>query len=652
MVTESSRPWKKLIWAAVLILFVGGALLRIQMLGYAPFRSDTMEFYKLALRNQNIIELWKNPPWVNQIPLNETFALLLVKAGLPPTPFIVCLPFALMGILALFFVWRFSRRWFGAGAALLTLLLAVFNPYQLYFSRTAYHYSGAVCWSAALFLAFWSIKETLQRNEAPTKKQLGLWFLAAVAACHMHMSVWVVAGLQGVLLLILGFKLKGEERARFFVSFPIGTVMFGILMLRWIIRAVKAVLLVSGEHGTGQLGASAGPEFLRLLPAYFAGENIFAIALLLIFIALAVLALFRSSDELRRFRSLAWICALHIAVLMLYVGLVGGGVAKIAYFSAVWPHFILLIGIGSYLGIRALPGRVLRIGIFVLLAGGYIALTALPDRAIIHLEGKPTPYYKINDWVLHNLPVGTPVLTDRWFEPWNELAVHNPGGINYTFTVPDEPVETYRQLNWPATVEQFFEKYPDAAFLELCPGRYEAQLGPWTFPQRYFARVASVTNDAAMVMRRFKVFPAEDYSAVNTNRVVVRIFYNTTEDLISAARRQGRDVLRLYGEGWGYAKPGWQQGRFEDYRILKQSASIDIYNLKDIALNGSLEISAATAERPKTISVNGVTTGFASGRIRTWTVPLVLQAGKNTIPFASPSADPLFVLDIKWSKSE
>lgn len=652
MKTDFSNVYKKREMLAVLFLIILAVAFRFWLLGSAPFRSDTMEFYKLALRNQNIIELWKNPPWVNQIPLNETLSLLLVKAGLPPTPFVVCLPFALMGILALFFVLRFACRWFGTGAALLTLLLAAFNPYQIYFSREAYHYSGAICWSAALFLAFWSIKETMQRNETPTKKQLGLWFLAAVAACHMHMSVWVVAGLQGLLMLIPGFKLKGEERSRFFVPFSVGAVIFGALMLRWIIRAVKALLIVSGEHGTGQLGASAGSEFLRLLPAYFAGENIFAVALLLVFFALAVLALFRSSNELRRFRSLTWICILHIAVLMLYVGLVGGGVAKITYFSAIWPHFILLMGIGSYLGVQTLTLKPWRMGLVVLLAGGYIALTASPDWAIVHLEGKPTPFYKINDWVLHNLPAGTPVLADRWFEPWNELAVHNRGGINYTFTVPDEPVDTYRQLNWPATVEQFFDKYPDAAFLELCRGRYEEKLGPWTFPQRYFARVASVTNDAGMILRRTKVIPGDDFSAVNTNRVVVRIFYNTAEDLIAAARRQGGDVLRLYGEGWGYAKPGWQQGHFEDYRTFNQSASINLYNLKEAPLNGVLEISAATADKPKTVSVNGVNTVFASGRIRTWTIPLTLQPMENKIPITSPSSDPLFVLDIRWKSAQ
>ena len=646
MKIDFSKRWNRCGLFAVCVLLLLAVVSRFWMLGASPFRSDTMEFYKLALGDRSIVELWKNPPWMNQIPLNETLSLLMVKMGLPATPFVVRLPFALMGLLAVFFVWQFARRWFGAGAALLVLLLAVFNPYQLYFSRTAYHYSGAVCWSAALFLTFWSIRDALLRREAPSIKGLLLWFFCAVLACHMHMSVWVVVGLQGLLLLIAGFKLRGSHRTRFFVQFVSGGLLLGGVMSRWIIRAISMSV-----NGTEQLGASAGPEFLRLLPAYFAGENVWALALLVLFMALTALALFHSSEQVSRLRTLTWICALHIAVLMLYVGLAGGGIAKIAYFSAVWPHFILLMGVGAFFGARALSLQFLRIGLFIVLAGGYFALTAWPDLAIVHLAGKPTPFYKINDWVQDNLPPGTPILTDRWFEPWNELAVHNPGGLNYTFTVPDEPIENYRQLNWPATVEQFFEKNPGAAFLELCPGRYEDKLGPWTFPQHYFAHVTSITNDAAMVLRRMKIFPTDDFSAANTNRVVTRIFYNTPEDLVAAARRSGRDVLRLYGEGWGYAKPGWQQGRFEDFRLLNQTASLDLYNLKGVAARGTLEISAAAAQHPKTVSVNGVGTVFAPGRIRTWAVPLTLHPGKNVVPFSSPSDEPLFVLDIRWKPS-
>jgi hypothetical protein len=643
---RSDKKPVELVWLA--LIFIVALVLRFWMLGYSPFRSDTMNFYQAALREQSIPELWENPPWMNQIPLCETLCLLPIKGGLPATPFMVRWPFALMGIVTIFFVWRFARRWFGAGAALFVLVLAGLNPYQIYFSRMSYYYAGVLCSSAVLFVAFWSLRETLQKQENPTVWRWASWFLAAAVACHMHMSVWGIAGLQGVLLLLCGWRLKGVERSRFLLRFLTGAILLSALMLRWVIRAVQEIFKVTAEGGTGHYGASARSEFARLFPAYFTGESLMGVAWLLLFVALTAVALFRTSEELRRFRTLAWIGALHFAVMMLYVGAVGGGVAKIAYFSAIWPHFILLMGIGAYRGVQIVKIRSLRLGLVVLLAGGYAALTVVPAWAIVHLEGKPTPFYKINDWVSQNLPPGTPILTDRWFEPWNELAVHNPGDINYTFTVPDEPLETYRQLNWPATAERFFENHPDAAFLELCPDRYEKQLGLWTFPQRHFAHVVAITNDAAMTLRRWKVFPQDDFATARTNRVVVHLYYNTPEDLLAAARRENRAVLRLYGEGWGYAKPGWQQGYFEDYRTFTRAASIDLYNLKETPLSGTLELSAAAAAQPKSVALHGNTTVFAPGRLRGWSVPLTLQPGRNTLSFSSPSTDPLFVLDLRW----
>jgi hypothetical protein len=624
---------------------------RFWILGGAAFRADEMDFYKYALTNVDIVNFWKNPPWLDQIPLNKTLSLLLVKAGLPATPFVTRLPFALFGLLTLLIVWRFARRRFGSGAALFVLMLAVFNPYALYHAREAYHYSGSICFSAALFSVFWEIKERLQKKEQPGVKLWVLWFVTAVLACHMHMCVWIVTSLQALLLLIFGlhvFSKNKEKRRRFLIPFFTGCILLGLVMSRWIYRAVQAVITQSTE-GNYLVGSDAGEEFLRLLPAYFAGENIFAIIFLLIFIGLTLRALFGGSGFTRRLRSLAWICALHIAVVMLYVAIVGRGVAKITYFSGVWAQFILLMGAGAYCGVRALQrkNRFSRTALLALLSGGYILLTAVPDWAIIRLEGKPTPYYKINNWVLKNLPEGTPVLTDRWWEPWNELDLHNPEKIPYAFTVPDEPFEIYQQGDWRSTAEQFFEKFPESAFLELNRGKYEKELGPWNFPQSYFARVATIINEPALVLHLWNVL---DFADAYTNRVITRIYYNTPEDLVASAREKGCDVLRLYGAGWGYMKPGYELGTYVDCRILTQAASIDIYNLKGVVLDGALEIIAVVAE-PKVFSVNGEPITFPAQKMLTVTITQTLQPGKNTISFTSMSDMPLFVFDIRWKNS-
>ncbi|MCU0857118.1 MAG: glycosyltransferase family 39 protein [Pontiellaceae bacterium] len=635
---------------ALLLIFTAVVMSRFLMLGHASFGTDSMEFYKTARVGRSVLELWRNPPWLNQIPLNEIVSLLMVKLGLPATPFVVRLPFAVMGVLSVCFIWQFARRWFGAGAALLALLLACLNPYAVYHARQAYYYAGSICFSAALFSLFWLIKEQLRKKEQPGYRLWAGWLVIAALTCHMHMGTWPVVALQALLIFIFGliaFAKEREDRLKFLTAFFAGNLLLGAVMSRWIYRAVQMVIIntVGGGHHTGD---DARAEFLRLFPAYFAGQNICAIVLLFICVALALFALSGSTEAARRYRSLTWICALHIAVLLLYVGVVGAGVAKITYFSAIWPHFIWVLGIGSFLGIQALFSGRRRTGSYALLIGSYIALTGWPVYAIVRLEGSPTPHYKINDWILKNLPDGTPVLTDRWLEAWNELAVHNSGKIAYTFTVPDEPLETFKRLKWRETAEQFFEKYPDAAFLELERGKYEAEVGKWAFLQTYFARRASVTNDAAMILRRTKVFPLSGFSVANTNRIITHIYYNTTEDLLAAFRKEGRDVLRLYGKGWSFIKPSWPKGDYTDYRVFGETASIDLYNLKETSINGLIQIYAAVWSHPKPVTVNGSTVTFSSKQIGRWDVPIVLKPGRNMVPFTSPTNEPLFVLDIRW----
>lgn len=639
---NTPQTWKKVEPLVAGFLLIAAFFLRFWKLGASPFRADTMEFYKLALRGSGLVELWQNPPWLNQIPLNETFSLFLVYMGLPATPFVVRLPFAVMGFLAVVFIWQLARRQFGAVAGVMVLLFAALNPYEIYISRMAYHYAGATCWSAAMFLGFWALWKRTGSGETPSWKTWGWWYAAAILACHMHMSVWVVAGVQGLLLMMRGFG-RGIDRKRYFIPLVVGALVSLLALSRWLFRALKMV-----AEETQQLGADAGSEFIRLLPAYFAGENGVAVLLLLGCFAASVIALFRPHPERSRFRTLAWVTVVHIAAMFLYIGVVGKGLAKITYFSSLWPMFILTLGVGTALAVESVPKKPWRPGVRLLPGACYVLLALLPALAVVNLEGKPTPYYKINQWLDTHLPPGTPVLVDRWLEPWNELRIHPPESVHYAFTVPDEPLDTYKQVNWRSTAENFFKAYPGAALLEVNRGKYEEDLGSWRFPETYFARQQWITNDAAMTLRQFKVFPTSGYNRANTNRVVTRVFYNTEEDLVQAARARGAPVLRLYGSGWGYAKPGWQQGHWADYRTMNRQAEIVLHNLTDEPVTGTLQIAAAAATGPKTLSVGQSATIMERGKISGLNVPTTLRPGRNVLTLQSPSNDPLFVQDVRW----
>jgi hypothetical protein len=683
--------------ASCTVLFGIAAFLRLWILGHAPFPADEIEFFKIVLRNQGIIDLWCNPPWLNQIPLNEIFPLLLIRAGLPATPFVTRLPFAVMGVLSLVIIWHFTRRFFSAGAALVVLILAVSNPYQLYYSRTAYHYAGATCWAAAMLLCFWSIKEALDKKCCPHIRHILLWLAATTLGCHMHMSVWVVAAMQGVLMFGLGFfalRQSRPERNRFMILAACSAVALVAVMSRWIYRAIRMIL-----DSTEQLGSKASDEFIRLSPAYFAGENLPAVMLLVGVASVAGVALWRSRKTQDPFWSFSWIACLHISALMLYVGLAGGGLAKITYFSSIWPFFICFLGIGLWKGLAILTGdrKLLHYGCLGLILAAYVGLTLPPAWAIVRLDGKPMPIFKINEWARENLPSGAPVLVDRWFHPWNELAIHNTHQINYTFTVPDEPVENYIALDWRKTAEGFFAKHPDAAFLEMNPNKYIDQVGPWRFPAEYFARMVSITNEQAMTLRRYRVFPKSDYAEETLNLVVTRIFYNTTDDIIQKARSEGLSLLLLHGNGWRYLKPwqpmqGWpeqlmqllwiqaglhgderktvtaqtdlqnipqqqamhyvNQGRWADYRIPTSRSVLRLFNLTEQDLSATLTVTGIALSGNVRCMIGKDVVLFPQTLMTERHIPITLKPGESELIVAMPMNQFMLVHDVRLAEEK
>lgn len=430
-------------------------------------------------------------------------------------------------------------------------------------------------------------------------------------------------------------------------------------------------------------------EYTRLLPAFYAGQNGAALLLLAMVVVFSCVALVWHWDHPdTSLRRLASVVGSHWALSLIYVAVVGGGLAKITYFSAVWPHFVIFLAVGTTSFIQSIPDtrRILRGALWTIVTVGYVGLTIVPSWAIVHLDGKPTPYYKINDWVQNNLHGGAPVLTDRWFEPWNELAVHNPGDLIYTFTVPDEPLENYIALKWRDTAEQFLYRHPDAAFLQLTPRRYEREVGRWTYPETHFARVAEIENASALRLRRWRVFP-EDFSE-NNDRLVIRIFYNTPEDLIARARRQGDPVAWWYEDGWGFLKPwqpppGWpeqtvqalwiqagayrstgrlmnrledlnriprqtlmqylNEGRWEDYRIPTPDTALSLWNGTDAVLEVKCTLRAMAIQGPVRLRAGDQSVSFPAGLLREERFTLHLEPGAHQVPFTVP-ADRLLLI--------
>lgn len=645
---------------ALIAVCLLAAFIRFAGLGRSAVRSDEINFLTQAARGQPLIDLWKNPPWMNQIPLADSIAIVWhwFRPG-PPDERTVREPFALLGVLTVagVAVWLIRRRGWYAG--LLAGLWLALLPFHVYQSREAYYYIVVMAFSAGLTLQTAALFRPLRDGTPMPIRAFVMWTLWAMLTCLTHMSAWVVAGVMWLILLLSGCRhLPAPHKKTHVVRLLVSALALGVIMSRWVLRALAEMQKAS--EGDGHIGAAFSWVAPRVLPFYTAGANVYGYAVTLaILLGALVMLLHRiksrqPADPLYRALSVVVISGFLSAYA--YIGLVGGGVGKITYFSSLLPVFIVwcVCTIDSFAA--RWPGRS---GMMVRVAVAF-ALAAIlwpPAQAISRLDGKPVPYKVLRAWMDQNLEPGSVVTVDRWFEPWNEMARYAPSNVVVTFTVPDEPYENYVQLRWRDVTREAIESGKINAFIRLTRN-HEERAGLWTWPETYFARRTAVTNETGLWLREHGYAISDDFYAANTNRLIIEIFYDLREDAIARKRAAGEQFGVFFNQTIPYEKSGpmgifrFQTQQFMDWRALGERGELEVYNLTDAPADVTLQISAVAPREAKVISSNGKRFQFPAGQMQQWNLgPLTLAPGRNVVAFEDPrwgpSQSPLLISSVE-----
>ncbi len=652
----------------LVVAFIAAGILsftfRFNDLGRSAVRSDEINFLNLAERNQSLVELWKNPPWMNQIPLADSIAIVWhwIRPGVPDEQS-VREPFALIGWLTVIGMagWLYRRKqpWAAVMAALWMGLL----PFHVYQSREAYYYVLVMACSGAFTLYAVDLLVKLRAHHALSLKNIIAWALLAWLTCMTHMSTWVVAGVVWLLLVISGLRsLPPAEKKRHITYFVLAGLGVGLAMSRWIYRALQEMVKVS--NADGHIGSAFGWVGPRVLPFFSAGANAIGVALLITSFVCGCILLVRhikssspsSSESASLHLALSMVVLAGLAASYAYIGLVGGGAAKISYFTALLPAFLVWCST-SIDGIITLLPRPARTSMRVIIPLVITALLWQPTTAVGKLEGKPVPYKTLRDWLDNNLEKGSVAVVDRWFEPWNEMARYAPTNVVVTFTVPDEPYSNYEQLRWRDVTRQAIENGAVQAFIRLTRN-HEERAGLWTWPETYFKRHARIENSAGIWLREKGYAPVEDFYAANSNRIVVEVFYDLKEDAINRHRENSDAAAVLFDATLPYEKSGpmgifrFQTQQFMDWRVLNQRGELEVYNLTDAPLEATLEITAVAPRGAKLVTANGQRSQFAAGQMQRWSLgPLRLEPGRNPVILEDPrwgqSMEPLLISSVK-----
>ncbi len=577
----------------LVLLTAAGAALRLYRLGETDTRGDEVELLIPPISEYGPLENCKRDfhafksGRILVLPRMTTSAL--VKGfGLPSTRSNVRLTYAIFGFLTIPALFLLGLKLGDRRLAWILAFLGTINPYLVFYSRYAHVYAFPLLFNALTAAFAAGVLLALAAARPPRRADVIGLGVAATLACHSHMSSWPFAGLVWGLVALLLWMRRGCPWFRGAAHALAASFAAWLLtLLPWITLFVSAMFTAQESFIQGGFGPHSFPAMWRLPFVMTWGGGLPWLAVTVILLLTGVAGGLASA----RWRKVVLVALGMGIVLFAAMSLVmykGAKFFNLRYYTPLWVVFNLLGGLGVLLAsewiaarVRAATGRACPAGPVAAVGCGVVAaFMAMPLWWIVHLPGNPTPYTLVCRWLDEHLPKGTPVVVDRWFEPWNELRYHAPTSVVATFTVPAEPPDTFIRNNWRQTVKQFFAKYPDAAYLELTKSFWEhPDIGPWDWPRQHFARHVAITNQQALALRRAVLVPDEAYYTRTHGRAIVDIFYNTREDAVSQARAAGTNALVLYGPGWGYIKLWQQLGDFRDWRVLEDKAALDIYNL-------------------------------------------------------------------------
>ena len=638
---RASEKCGKDCWVWLALIVAAAAFFRLYDLGMSAFRADTILLWELAKRHVAPALLFTD--WfevsgaAGQMPMPAfIMQLFLSLTGWHVTPAMVRFPFAFFGLLAVPVAFFAGRRISGPGFGLMLAAFLAVNSFHIATCREAYFYSTLIFGAFLFLLAAAGIVPAVWEGRAIRISDFAILAVALFFSAYSQITGLILCVAGGLLFLAL-LIYKQRRTALFKKNTMALVVVYGIVLLpvlaaTWGLRPILGQIGANKENSAKVVSMSGESLFTGVTKALLQFGWGWSVVGWVVF----ALALIGAVYWAVRGREKRWLWIFYFVIMQIAIfGVLQRAMAatyEARYLAGVFPFFLALLVYGLWGAGGQLKKTVAAKALAGCLCGGALVAAAYPAYLQTQLTGKPTPYFDLVRWFDTHLPPGTPVLVDRWFEPWNELKSHPSTNVVFTFTIPNEPVDVFMGNHWRDTAKDFFVRNPDAAYLEIAKEYWDVPgVGAWDWPRQFFARHATIANEAGLKLRALGLANRSDFYAANTNRVVVEVFYNTTEDVIEQARRAGRPALVLFGSGWIFTKTQ----DFRDWRIPQGRANLEVYNLTGQPMEANLLITAASVSGSKQVDMAGQMLTFEGGRLLDKMAgPVTLVPGRNSLAFS------------------
>ncbi|MEM1179967.1 MAG: hypothetical protein AAGM22_16620 [Acidobacteriota bacterium] len=636
--------------AVVIVVLAAG--LRFHGLAEVDFRGDEVTYY-LDL-NDGARPL----PWLfshlrtfghdRQMPLPRVVGAFVVNTlGLESTAGSVRAPFALAGVgtplafgLLGFFLAQLAgeRRSAALRLGALTALFVAVNPYHLYWSRTAHIYVYPMLFLGVAGAGALAWLRTLRdgTDVAPAgRAALAATGVGLVLAGYAHMSTWIAGATLWTMLAVAWLRRHRPDLLRrgTDAGAPDGSTMskpwpralglaifvWGLLIVPWAYQFLVGLLTQTYDavwnEATNPLTRFSAMWRIPFVMTWGGGWR----SVLTLGLPTAAIAL---GWRHPRFGALVRPTAGAAAALFVALSAAQStGFFAVRYYTPLWPVLIVLSALGAHLLAEVVerrtpgsgPGDGLGVSVLAMLILAAPALAMLgPAKAVVDLRGNPVEFSRLATTLDDSFPPGTPAVVNGMNVVRFEMRPHPPKSALATFTVPDIGIGQWRSNGWRENTEDVLRRFPDVVLVQQGRNYYDhPDVGPWEFPESYFAHQIELRNEPALRLRRWLIGGSLDFfsAAVEDSRSIIRISYNRPEDLVARARSAGEPGLVLFGEGWGLIKPDFTS----TWRTVTDRAEIIVYNLTDEARPFEVNVEAYAAAGVKEMRIFRVLPDDAGG---------------------------------------
>ena len=525
--------------------------------------------------------------------------------GLTPKNILIRLPFALFGIGCLPFCYLCGRKVYSEKVGLWFMFLVSISFFHIYQSRDATSYAPLLFF---FIVNLYSLSAILL-NSGPLIKGRGLFYsflflFSSMGALFTHMSAWILLGSEGIILggIAAWLTIRHNEfkpsnyftRSRYVIWPSFLIILSTSPVLRFVIEGASTFNSLSIPN-------SAEPITLSLVVYQFAhfgfgkggGRLVIFLFLLLVGITYGI----KRKELKSRISVHLGICILPI--ILFFIILTHNMFPR--YLSIIYYQMIGFAAIGLYAievrfdreppwskRLSILPPAVMVIVLCIWIA--------MPLRMLYTMRNKVMPMTQIQEWIMTNLPPGSVYLWRNGYHT-REVPRTRPTPDRHALFA-DYPTKGVTEERYQWGSNHTLHHYKQNPFMLVIKDTdFDDPRWDWTEKAYQNHHIIQEPN----IKKLFELGFSPHGVNKKTSEARFTIYYNTAEDVLRMAQKQGSDPLMWpVGQGWMYFQPD----------IIDPIPPFYVFGTIFRGINEFAEL-AIVKQKPNAIKVNLYLHGFS-----------------------------------------